>query len=345
MGGQRGSAIGAGILEGAGGRRWEVRGEGLRARLGAAVGAVAAQGHGAGASGRGAAGAHVADHPTCRENGPLMHRAVPGSASPDSWRWEPREVGGIPREAPRSHRQSGSTDIPQSHTFTELCQAQPLPAEEGETPRWETAAPGGGGIPREAPRIHPGSTGIPVGHSRTELHQAQHPPARGEGEAPQRGIAAPGGVGSPGKHPGCIPDPWISRCAARVPPTLSQAPHPPAATSDGPTWDGDSRVYPGACRLGTRVGHPGIACRRNVGWELSGEVKSGGHRSYSCRSWLRACSTAGLPPHSSRGSPTAQPPMAQPPTALGCSQCSPSWHRDARSAAPPTGGDTSPLQD
>lgn len=185
------------------------------------------------------------------------------------------------------------------------------------------------------PRASRWATHVP---SYTRLSLPQRGGGRRGGEAPQRGIAAPRGVGSPGKHPGCIPDPWISRCAVRVPPTLSQAPHPPAATSDGPTWDGDSRVYPGACRLGTRVGHPGIACRRNVGWELSGEVKSGGHRSYSCRSWLRACSTAGLPPHSSRGSPTAQPPMAQPSTALGCSQCSPSWHRDARSAAPPTGG-------
>lgn len=74
-----------------------------------------------------------------------MHRAVPGSASPDSRRWEPPEVGGMAREAPRIHRQSGSMGVPRSHTRTELCQAQPLPAEEGETPRRGIAAPGGVG--------------------------------------------------------------------------------------------------------------------------------------------------------------------------------------------------------
>lgn len=175
MRGQRGSAIGAGILEGAGGRRWEVGGEGLRARLGAAVGAVAAEGHGAGAGGRGAAGAHVADHPTCREKEPLMHRAAPGSASPDSWRWV-----GCQGKHPES---IGNQDPWASRGATRARSCARLSLSQL---RRGIAAPDGVGFRGKYPGC------IPVGHLCTELHQAQPPPVRGRGRGkPPRGESQP----------------------------------------------------------------------------------------------------------------------------------------------------------
>lgn len=174
------------------------------------------------------------------------------------------------------------------------------------------------------------------------MHRATPGTAGAAGESPPEGNRSPTRGGVSREAPGSIPDPWVSRCGARVPPTLSQAPHPAAATGHGPTWDGDSRVYPGTCRLGTRAGHPGIACRRNVGWEPSAEVRSGGHRVTAAVPGSVPAAPAPQLPGRSHGAA----PGTEPPTALGCPQCSPSMAPGCSHRSPPKlRGGKSPLQD
>lgn len=130
MGDQRAPAVGAGILKGAGGRRRKVGGEGLGAGLGAAVGAVAAERDRAGAVGRGAAGAHVADHTACGQSSEATHApSCTGLSFPrhrEHLRDGHRSPGcGVLREAARMHPGPMGVLQPRPH----------MHPESGTTPR------------------------------------------------------------------------------------------------------------------------------------------------------------------------------------------------------------------
>lgn len=275
-----------------------------------------------------------------------MHRAVAGLSLPRLVEMGTPGGGWIPREAPRSHRQSGSTDIPQSHTFTELCQAQPLPAEEGETPRWETAAPGGVGSTGK----HPGFIPDPRA-SRWATHVPSYTrlsiPQRGGrgGGSPPEGTRSPtrGGVSreAPRMHPGSVDIPLCRTCAA----------HPESGTA--PTGRHERRPHVGWGQPGLSgcvpAGDTGRAPRNCLQEECGlGTLRRGEIRRSQelllpflapCLQHSRAPAPQlpgqphGAAPHGAAPHGTGVLPV-QPLMAPGCSQRS-----------PPNRGDTSPLQD